>query len=120
MHLAEICNLGDALELIRRDGFDAAEDGRHGIVDPDIDLTPLSNDAVCRVGERLRISDIGNDNQCLPACRLEIAARAFEGRLVARNKGDTASLLCKTESGGPADARRRASYDDNGITWYCV
>src|SRR5919204_3384679 len=89
MDVPEICHLGDATVLASLHLAHRREDGGHGVVDPHVDRTEFALQLDCSTLHRLRISDIGLEDERPPAPRLDIESRCLEPLTPPRNEANT-------------------------------
>ena len=114
MHGTQISDLGDAAELVGVDAVDRCEDGRHGVVDPDVDRAERFLDLGRGRLDAVGVGDVGRNRVRPSSQSLELALRRLEPLAAARDQPDRGALAGERTSSRTTDSRGGTGDDDDG------
>ena len=118
--VAEIADLGHALELGGGHVAHEGEDAGHGDVDPDVDRAQLALDPLRGGLHPVGIGHVAGDDDRLAAQRFDVALRALQRLHPAGDEADVRALGFREHAGGGAtDAGGGAGDDDDSWLGGC-
>ena len=113
VHGAEIGHGGAALDLVRRQLGDRAEDGRHRVVDPHRDGPERLLDRLGGGLHRCRVGHVGDRHLGTHAEAARLGGGLLQAVPVAADQAHVAAATGERAHGGAADAGPRSGDDDD-------
>jgi hypothetical protein len=92
-------------KFVRRHFFDRRKDGRHRVVNPDIDLAQFSLDLFRCGFDLLRVPNIGGDHQRFTAEFFHLSLRSFQSIHSACYQTDSRAVADEVPHGRAANAQ---------------
>ena len=111
--LTQIGHLGNALEFSRRDVPYATENGRHRVVDPQIDMSPTRNDLLGCGKDLIGIGNVRLQNHRLAAVILYFSRSCVQPCLTACQQGNASASCAQFPRKGASNSGRGAGHNRN-------